>query len=91
LFVSHLRGVGSGICKMGEPSVSKSDAPNPEWPMKDRDGYITVFAVCHVARLSAWRSDYCFIRFGDARFGASELERSGRPGSSPVLLRRFGM
>jgi hypothetical protein len=43
--------------EMGEPSVSKSDAPNPEWPIKDRDGYITVFTVCHAARSSAWRSD----------------------------------
>ena len=61
---------------MGEPSVSKSDAPNPEWPMKDRDGYITVFAVCHVARLSAWRSYYCF-RFGVWGIGTGAQREAG--------------
>ena len=30
---------GSG---MGEPSAGKGDAPSPGWPIKDRDGYITV-------------------------------------------------
>jgi len=33
---------GAALSGMGEPSAGKGDAPSPGWPIKDRDGYITV-------------------------------------------------